>query len=99
MIKQELVEESRGHALTRLITAIFTPQRVVHAALALALLAAVAGLPNRWASIEAVLPVMRLWSDPDAQYRAQIAFAPHDLLRAADAALQREARVLLVTSG
>ena len=99
MIQQELVEESRGRALTRLITAIFTPRRVVHSALALALLAAAADLPNRWATIESTLPVTRLWSDPDAQYRAQIAFAPHDLLRAADAALPHEATVLLVTSG
>lgn len=99
MIQQEHVEESRGRALTRLITAIFAPRRVVHVVLALALLAATADLPNRWATIEATLPVTRLWSDPDAQHQAQIPFAPQDLLRAADAVLPREATVLLVTSG
>src|SRR5687768_6851277 len=99
MIQQKLVEERRGRGLTRLTKTLITPRRVVYVVLALALLAAAVDVPNRWVTIESILPVTRLWADPDAQYQARIAFAPQDLLRAADATLPREATVLLVTSG
>src|SRR5262245_42760179 len=68
-------------------------------ALALALLAAAANLPDQWEFIQARLPIMRLWFDPHAQQRLQLGAVPYDLLRAADAALPRDASVLLVTSG
>lgn len=45
------------------------------------------------------LPVVRLWSDPEAQRRLQYSDAPYDLLREAEQALPRTGGVLLVTSG
>jgi hypothetical protein len=45
------------------------------------------------------LPLARLWLEPEAQYRAALGNVPYAALRAADAALPREARVLLVTDG
>ena len=68
-------------------------------ALWIALITAVADFPNRWAYIEARLPLARLWGEPDAQNRIQSAPAPYDLLREADAALPPNAPVLLVTPG
>ncbi|HYO49751.1 MAG TPA: hypothetical protein VEW94_07855, partial [Chloroflexia bacterium] len=64
-----------------------------------ALISAVADFPNRWAYIEARLPLARLWAEPDEQNRLQSAPAPYDLLREADAALPPHAAVLLVTPG
>lgn len=46
-----------------------------------------------------VLPVARLWLDPDAQARATLGDVPYDLLQAAHAALPPDAAVLLVTNG
>lgn len=46
-----------------------------------------------------LVPVARLWLEPEAQYRAALADVPYDALRAADAVLPRAARVLLVTDG
>ena len=67
--------------------------------LVLALFAAVLDLPNRVASVADTLPVVRLLFDPDEQYRLQLGDVPYDLLRAADAALPRDATLLLVTPG
>lgn len=46
-----------------------------------------------------VLPLARLWLEPEAQFRAAFAGVPYAALRAADATLPRDARVLLVTDG
>ncbi|HEX8597067.1 MAG TPA: hypothetical protein VF952_00950 [Chloroflexia bacterium] len=99
MSQQEFAEKGRGRTLLALIAGAFAPRRVVQLALALALLTAAVDLPNRFASAGSVLSVTRLWADPDAQHQAQIADAPQNLLRAADAILPRDAVVLLVTSG
>jgi hypothetical protein len=65
----------------------------------LALLASALDLPNRWATMAATLPVVRLWADPEAQYRRQLAPLPYDFLRQVDALVPRAAPVLLVTAG
>ena len=49
--------------------------------------------------VRPVLPLLRLWNQPDAQYRALLGDAPYDLLRETDALLPPSARVLLVTPG
>jgi hypothetical protein len=67
--------------------------------LGLALFAAVLDLPNRVASVDDALPVVRLLFDPDEQYRLQLGDVPYDLLRATGAALPRDATLLLVTPG
>lgn len=69
------------------------------AALGIALLVAIADLPDRLAATSNALPVVRLLNQPDEQYRLLLGDVPYDLLRAADAALPRDATVLLVTSG
>ncbi len=74
-------------------------RRVAPIAFALALLTAAAKFSGQLAFIWPSLPVVRLWPDPDAQYRLQLGDVPYDLLRAADAVLPREASVLLVTPG
>lgn len=68
-------------------------------ALSLALLTALFDLPNRITAVANALPTVRLLLDPDEQYRLQLGAVPYDLLRAADAALPRDATVLLVTPG
>ena len=79
------------------------PKRVsgwtAYAVLGLALLAAVLDLPNRVTLVANTLPVVRLLFQPDEQYRLHLGEVPYDLLRAADAALPRDATVLLVTPG
>ena len=55
--------------------------------------------PNQLAFLWRYLPVIRLWSGPDAQIRLQLNDVPYDLLRAADAILPRHVTVLLITSG
>ena len=67
---------------------------------ALALVVAAANFPRQAQELlEFRLPDIRLWHDPDAQFRLQLGDVPYDLLQAADAALPRDASVLLVTSG
>ncbi|HKP54979.1 MAG TPA: glycosyltransferase family 39 protein [Chloroflexia bacterium] len=68
-------------------------------ALSMALLAAILDFPNRWAYVEARLPLTQLWAQPDEQNRIQSSPAPYDLLKEANAALPRHAPVLLVTPG
>ncbi|HEX8221054.1 MAG TPA: hypothetical protein VF914_17820 [Chloroflexia bacterium] len=63
------------------------------------MLAAALGLPNRVTLVANTLPVVRLLLQPDEQYRLHLGEVPYDLLRAADAALPRDATVLLVTPG
>jgi hypothetical protein len=48
--------------------------------------------------LQQAAPVISLWSDAEAQHRAQATDYPYDLLRAADAIISREATVLLITS-
>ncbi|MDQ3929699.1 MAG: hypothetical protein M3328_11215, partial [Chloroflexota bacterium] len=71
----------------------------VYVVLALALLTAIIDLTGRMTIVANQLPVIRLLLEPDEQYRLQLGDVPYDLLRAADAALPRDATVLLVTSG
>jgi hypothetical protein len=68
-------------------------------ALVMALFAALLALPGQWELLRASLPVIRLWSEPEAQLRAQLGEVPYDLLKMADATLPRDASVLLVTPG
>ena len=49
--------------------------------------------------VRPVIPLLPLWNQPDAQYRALLGDAPYDLLRETDALLPPSARVLLVTPG
>ncbi|MGA7731514.1 MAG: hypothetical protein WCD37_09615, partial [Chloroflexia bacterium] len=76
-------------------------QFILWAVVACILLAAIVGLPARWESVSKSLFVLRLWGDPEEQYRLQaVDFPhPHDLLRQVDALVPREASLLLVTSG
>jgi hypothetical protein len=67
--------------------------------LALVVLAGIAQLPAQFAFVAGLAPVVRRWSDPDAQNRLQSPDAPYDLLRAVDAALPPDATILLVTAG
>jgi hypothetical protein len=67
--------------------------------LGLVLLASVISLPARLVFIRPTLPIIRLWSDPEEQNRRQFPEVPHDLLRAAEAALPPDAKVLLITAG
>ena len=73
--------------------------RVARVALAVVLLTAMAQLPGQLASLRARLPVISLWSQPEAPYRLQLRDVPYDLLRTADAILPRNVTVLLITSG
>jgi hypothetical protein len=77
-------------------------RRATWSGLALALIL-LSGLFNQPAQfrllVRPVLPLLRLWNQPDAQYRALLGDVPYDLLREADAALPRSASVLLVTPG
>lgn len=69
-------------------------------ALALILLSGLFNQPGQFRLlVRPVLPLLRLWNQPDAQYRALLGDVPYDLLREADAALPRTARVLLITPG
>jgi hypothetical protein len=72
---------------------------VPYIVLGLALLTAAIDLPNRVTLVTNSLPVVRLLLQPDEQYRLQLGAVPYDLLRATDAALPRDATVLLVTPG
>ena len=73
---------------------------VARGVLALAIMGALAlQLPAQLGDLERALPAVRLWATPEAQARLVVTDAPYDLLRAADAALPREATVLLVTDG
>ncbi|HLF28102.1 MAG TPA: glycosyltransferase family 39 protein [Anaerolineae bacterium] len=75
-------------------------RRAIYAGFALALLVATVIFLRQaqWVA-ESIVPIVRLWPDADAQYRAQLHGIPYDLLRAADAVLPRAATVLLVTPG
>lgn len=69
-------------------------------ALALAAVAALAlQLPEQVGDLERAIPIVRLWAQPDEQYRAVLGDVPFDLLRSADARMPRDATVLLVTPG
>jgi len=69
-------------------------------ALALVLLSGLFNQPAQFRLlVRPVLPLLRLWNQPDAQYRILLGDVPYDLLREADAALPRGASVLLVTPG
>src|SRR6266487_2561298 len=83
----------------RVLSAISRPELVARIALACVLLAAAAQFVKYTTLIWPILPVMWLWSSPDAQYRMQLPDIPYDALRAADATLPRDASILLITSG
>ena len=69
-------------------------------ALALVLLSGLLNQPAQFRLlVRPVLPLLRLWNQPDAQYRVVLGEVPFDLLQAADALLPRDAGVLLVTPG
>ena len=72
---------------------------MARAILVMAILLAGLNLPGQLASFLNSLPVVRLWAEPDEQYRLQLGEVPYDLLRAADAILPRDAPVLLITPG
>ncbi len=67
--------------------------------LGVAVLVALSHLPAQLGALRGSLPLLRLWATPDAQQRLQLGALPYDLLRATDAALPRDATLLLVTSG
>jgi hypothetical protein len=81
------------------LPSIFKPWRAPRIGLALVLLAALAASLGPAVSAVALLPIVRQWPSPDAQYRALLPDIPYDSLRAADARLPRDASVLLVTPG
>ena len=69
-------------------------------ALALVLLSGLFNQPAQFRLlVRPVFPLLRFWNQPDAQYRILLGDVPYDLLRDADAALPRDASVLLVTRG
>lgn len=69
-------------------------------ALALILLSGLLSQPGQIRLLlRPVLPLLRLWEQPDAQARAVLGDTPYDLLRETDALLPRRARLLLVTPG
>ena len=70
------------------------------AVLALSVFAAlVLQVPSQFGDASDAAEVARSWDRPDEQYRAILGDVPYDLLRLADAALPRDAVVLLVTPG
>jgi len=83
----------------RMLSSISKPELVARIALACVLLAAAVQFVQYTTFIWPILPIMRLWSSPDAQYRLQLPDIPYDALRAADATLPRDASILLITSG
>lgn len=87
---------------TRFLARLKSTQFATWSGLALALIL-LSGLFNQPAQfgllVRPVLPLLRLWNQPDAQYRTLLGDLPYDLLREADAALPRSASVLLVTPG
>jgi hypothetical protein len=72
-----------------------TPQLVF----ALVLLTAACQFISQLTFLWANGPVIRLWSDVDAQHRLQLKDIPYDLLQTVDSVLPRDASVLLVTPG
>jgi hypothetical protein len=75
------------------------PWRVPRIGLALVLVVAIGAFLSPAVSAAALLPIVRQWSSPDAQYHALLPDIPYDSLRAADARLPRGASVLLITPG
>ena len=67
--------------------------------LTLVLLASAVDLPARLSYISSTLPIVRLWFDPEEQNRLQYPAVPHDLLRAADRVIPRDAGVVFITAG
>lgn len=75
-------------------------QRLLPVCLAILILAGLVQLPDRVQQfIVPVLPIVNLWSDPEAQHRLQLGAVPYDILRELDARLPRDAVLLLVTNG
>jgi len=72
---------------------------LVRAILAFVLLAALIRFPGQLSGVGEMLPILRLWGDPQAQQRAQLVDVPYDLLRRANQVLPADASVLLVTPG
>lgn len=72
---------------------------LVRAILLIALLTALIRFPGQLSAVVEMMPILRLWSDPHAQQRAQLDEVPYDLLRRANRLLPANASVLLVTPG
>ena len=68
-------------------------------ALSLVLLVGVVRLPGQLMRLIEQWPLIRLWDEPQAQYRLALEDTPYELLREVDTLLPREEPLLLVTSG